>query len=182
MARPSLREQRRREIVLAFAKVVAQRGVQGATVALVATEAGIAPGLVHHHFSDKDDMIGELVHELVSRFRTRVREQAETDRISAYITGALQLDERADVVAARCWVAIFAESLRNPKLFARARNLIDGEITALEHRSEGTLSRDGASAVLAYVVGALVLGAFAPRKTAGFAAPGLRKFVDALRA
>jgi hypothetical protein len=35
--------------------------------------------------------------------------------------------------------------------------------------------------VLAFVVGSLVVGAFAPRKTAGFAAPGLRKLLEALR-
>ncbi len=181
MSRPSLREQRRGELTLAFAKVVAQRGVQGATVSLLAAEAGIAAGLVHHHFTDKDDMVGELLNNLVLRFRARVREQDEDDRMYAYADGALQLGERADVVAARCWVAIFAESLRNPKLFARVRNMIDAEISVLEYRSQGTLSREAASSVLAFVIGSLVLGAFAPRKTAGFAAPGLRKLIDATR-
>jgi hypothetical protein len=36
--------------------------------------------------------------------------------------------------------------------------------------------------VLAFVVGALVMGAFAPRKTAGFAAPSLHRLVAALGA
>jgi hypothetical protein len=34
--------------------------------------------------------------------------------------------------------------------------------------------------VLAFVVGSLVLGAFAPRKTAGFAAPALAKLIASL--
>jgi hypothetical protein len=34
--------------------------------------------------------------------------------------------------------------------------------------------------VLAFIVGALVFGAFAPRKTTGFAAPALRALVAAL--
>lgn len=37
-----------------------------------------------------------------------------------------------------------------------------------------------AGAVLAFVVGALVLGAFAPRKTAGFASPASRVILAAL--
>jgi hypothetical protein len=36
--------------------------------------------------------------------------------------------------------------------------------------------------VLAFIVGALVMGAFAPGKTAGFAAPSLRRLVAALGA
>jgi hypothetical protein len=35
--------------------------------------------------------------------------------------------------------------------------------------------------VLAFVIGALMLGAFAPRKAAGFAAPALRTFVRAIK-
>jgi hypothetical protein len=38
-----------------------------------------------------------------------------------------------------------------------------------------------ASAVVAFVVGALVVGAFAPRKTAGFAAPSLRRMLSGLK-
>ena len=30
-------------------------------------------------------------------------------------------------VAARCWVGLFAEAVRNPALFKRMRNLIDAE-------------------------------------------------------
>jgi hypothetical protein len=48
-------------------------------------------------------------------------------------------------------------------------------------RSAGRLSDHDAGAILAFIIGALVVGAFAPKKTAGFAAPALRKLVDALR-
>jgi len=36
--------------------------------------------------------------------------------------------------------------------------------------------------VLTFVIGALVFGAFAPRKTGGFAVPGLRRPLAAMRA
>ena len=94
---------------------------------------------------------------------------------------ALKLDGRADITAAKCWVSLFAEALRDPTLFDQMRRLIDTEIAALERRSGQSLDAHGAGAVLAYVIGALVLGARAPHKTAGFAAPGLRKLVAALR-
>jgi hypothetical protein len=62
------------------------------------------------------------------------------------------------------------------------RSLIDAEITTIQARSDDQLSAHQAGAVLAFIIGALVLGAFAPKKTAGFAAPGLRQLVQAMRA
>ena len=60
--------------------------------------------------------------------------------------------------------------------------MMDTEVAHVEQRARGTLSTADASAVVAFVVGALVFGAFAPRKAAGFAAPGLRRMLGGLRA
>ena len=181
MGRPSNREQKRAEILKAFARVLADHGYAGATIAAIALEAGIAPGLVHHHFDDKAELLRSLVHDLVSKFRQRVHSyESNQDPLLAYVDGALELDERADLIAAKCWVGVFAEAVRNPTLFVQLRTLLDTEISNIEHRSRGRLSSEAAGSVLAYIIGALVLGAFAPRKTAGFAAPGLRKLVAAL--
>jgi TetR/AcrR family transcriptional repressor of bet genes len=181
MGRPSNREQRRGEILNAFARVLASHGYAGATIAAVAVEAGVAPGLVHHHFESKEDMLLSLLKSLVERFRGRVAGYPSDDPLLAYIDGALKLDERADVAAARCWVGLFSEALRNPVLFKQVRRLLDTEIAAIEQRSRYQLGPHEAGAVLAFIIGALVLGAFAPQKTAGFAAPALRKFVAVLR-
>lgn len=180
MGRPSNRIERRAQILRAFAKVLADHGYAGATIAAVATEADVAPGLLHHHFESKQEMLEALLRDLISRFRSRVRVYEEgQDRLLAYVDGALKLDERADVTAARCWVGLFAEAVRSPGLFRQVRSLIDGEIGAIRRRSNGRLSDHEASAVLAFIIGSLVVGAFAPKKTAGFAAPALRRFVRA---
>ena len=119
--------------------------------------------------------------ELLSRFRARVSaKERTTDPLTAYLDGAVGLDGSADLVAARCWVGVLAEAVRVPALFAQVRRLVDSEITAIRRRSGGHLSEQDAGAVLAFVIGALVLGAFAPRKTAGFASPALRRLVEAL--
>jgi TetR/AcrR family transcriptional repressor of bet genes len=178
MGRPSNREQRRAEILGAFARVLANHGYAGATIAAIALEAGVAPGLVHHHFHDKAELLRGLVRDLISKFRQRVSHyQAEGDPLLAYVDGALKLDERADLVQAKCWVGVFAEAVRDPALFSQMRTLIDSEISSIEQRSRGRLSSAEAGSVLAFIIGALVLGAFAPRKTAGFAAPGLRRLI-----
>ena len=182
MGRPSNREERRRELLGAFARVLAQHGYAGATVAAIAAEAGVAPGLVHHHFEDKAELLSGLLRDLLGRFRERVRRyDTEGDALLAYVDGALKLDEQADLTAAKCWVGVFAEAVRNPTLFSQVRRLIDSEIASIEQRSQGKLSAEQAACVLAFVIGALVLGAFAPRKTAGFAAPGLRRLIASMR-
>lgn len=143
----------------------------------------MAPGLIHHHFDSKAELSTGLLAELVARFRERVaRYETDGDALLAYVDGALGLDDRADVVAAKCWVGLFAEAIRDPALSGQMRRLIDTEITAIQRRSGDAFSAQDAGCVLAFVIGALVLGAFAPRKTAGFAAPGLRRLVGAIRA
>jgi len=181
MGRPSVREERRAELVEAFARVLSEHGYAGATVAAVARQAGIAPGLVHHHFADKAELLECLLERLMQGFRQRTRAlEAGADPLSAYAAAAVRLDAGADTVAARCWVGVFAEAVRHPALFVRMRRLVDAEIEVIRRRSGDRLSAADAGAVLAFIIGALVLGAFAPRKTAGFAAPALEKLVRAL--
>jgi TetR/AcrR family transcriptional repressor of bet genes len=182
MGRPSLRSQRRAELAAAFARVLATHGSGGATIAAVAEEAGIAPGLVHHYFSDKQDLYVALVDGLMAGFRRqRAPARDARDPVVAYADAALALDERADLVAARAWVGVLAEALSDPLLFDKLRRLLDAEVLHIEQRARGTLSTADASAVLAFIIGALVFGAFAPRKTAGFAAPSLRRMLAGLR-
>lgn len=182
MGRRSVRAERRAEITGAFARVLARHGYAGATIAAVAAEAGVAPGLVHHHFADKEDLLESLLGDLMQGFRARTRTlEASADPLEAYVTAAVALGDSADTVAARCWVGVFAEAVRDPGLFAQVRRLLDAEVEAIRRRGGAELSIHDGGAVLAFIVGALVFGAFAPRKTAGFAAPSLRRFVDALR-
>lgn len=165
-----------------FARVLADHGYAGATISAVAAEAGVAPGLVHHHFESKAELLSCLLRHLITRFRARIdRHQGEGDALLDYVDAALKLDERADITAARCWVGVFSEAIRSKTLFGQMRRLIDTEIVAIQSRAGGRFSAHDAGAVLAFVIGSLVLGAFAPRRTAGFAAPGLRKLIAALR-
>ena len=181
MGRRSVREERRAELVAAFSRVLADHGFAGATMAAVADEAGVAPGLIHHHFEGKQDLLNASLDSLLAGFSRRVSHyQARGDQLGAYIDGALRLDGSADTVAARCWVGILAEAVRHQGLFNKVRRLIDSEINAIQRRSGGALGAQEAGAVLAFIIGALVVGAFAPRKTAGFAAPSLKRLVSAL--
>src|SRR5260221_2807460 len=120
---------------------------------------------------------------LLAAFRQRAtRRESHEHPLEAYVMAAVALEDGADTVAARCWVGVFAEALRDPALFARVRRLVDAELEAISRRSGGVLSAHGSGAVLAFIFGSLLLGAFAPRKTAGFAAPAATTLVRALMA
>ena len=175
MGRPSLRRERRAELTAAFARVVARQGYAGATIAAIAEEAGVAPGLVHHHFRDKADLLDSLLDALITRFRWRTGvKEVGSDALSAWLAAALELDETADLVEARCWVGVLAEAIRSPALAEKVRRIVDGEIEAIRRRAGGRMSPQEAGATLAFVLGSLVLGAFAPKRVAGFAAPAAR--------
>lgn len=177
MGRPTVRPARRAELTAAFARVLARQGYAGATIAAVAAEAGVAPGLVHHHFRNKADLLGSLLEDLISGFRARTRAREHgRDPLAAYLEAALALDPGADAVAARCWVGVLAEAVRQPALGAQVRRLVDAEIEAIRRRSGGRLTPQESGAALAFVLGSLVLGAFAPKRVAGFAAPAARLF------
>jgi TetR/AcrR family transcriptional repressor of bet genes len=182
MGRPSLRAERRAEITAAFARVLARRGYAGATIAAIAEEAGVAPGLVHHHFRDKADLLDSLLDALIARFRwrTAAREEGASDPLTAWLTAALALDESADLVEAACWVGVLAEAARDAALGGKVRRLVDTEIEAIRRRSGGRLTPQESGAILAFVLGALVVGAFAPKKVAGFAAPAALRFASAI--
>lgn len=182
MGRPSNRTLRRDEILTAFALVLSKHGYAGATIASIAARAGVAPGLVHHHFRDKAELLDALLDRLVSAMHARTASpEGGADFVDAYIESALALGKRADVTAARCWVGLFAEALRDPSLFAKVRRVLDAELVRIERGSRGALDAEGASALLAFVVGSLVVGAFAPVRTRGFAAPAAKRLVAALR-
>ena len=57
MGRTRLDDIRRKELVDAAIRAVAAHGLEKATVAVIAREADISPGIVHHYFADKVSLL-----------------------------------------------------------------------------------------------------------------------------
>lgn len=102
MGRKSMADQRRIELVEAFSVVLAKHGFEGATMASVAEAAGVAPGLIHHYFRNKDELLLELVATLKRRFghRLRTRHRSDRDTLEVYLEAALKRDENSDIRSA----------------------------------------------------------------------------------
>lgn len=181
MARPSNREERREDLVRALEAVLAEHGLGGATVAKVADEAGVAPGLVHHHFEDREDLMRALARSLLARFRHQL--PAERDPaafLAAYVEAAVALRPSQGKTAARAWVGLFAEAVRSTSVRRLVQRALQTEVERLESRfaalgDDPRRAKENAAGLVAGIIGCLVFGAVVPNTAVGFAAPFLKR-------
>ena len=76
---PTRRSARTRERILqAATEVFARRGFHGARVADIAEAAGIAYGLVYHHFRNKDDILAAIFSDRWAEYVQYIDEMAES--------------------------------------------------------------------------------------------------------
>ncbi|MEM8492742.1 MAG: TetR family transcriptional regulator [Pseudomonadota bacterium] len=68
MARPSIKLQRREEILDAFESCVIRHGLTGATLQKVADESGLARPLIHHNVGSRDELLEALLERLDLRY------------------------------------------------------------------------------------------------------------------
>src|SRR5439155_20670933 len=66
MPRPGNTDERRRQIVRGLRRVMARQGYDGAAIPEIAAAAKVAPGIVHYHFRDKQEVLLALLDELVA--------------------------------------------------------------------------------------------------------------------
>jgi TetR/AcrR family transcriptional regulator, fatty acid metabolism regulator protein len=71
-------EEKRRQILAAAVRVFARDGFHTSPVGAVATEAGVAHGLVYHYFSSKDALLETIFRETWSAMLDSVREVEES--------------------------------------------------------------------------------------------------------
>lgn len=149
MARPSNTLQRRRQIVSALLKVMAERGYDGASVSAIAEAAELAPGLIHYHFKSKQEILLEAIHQLAELFRARFEDFASDARtpearLRAFIDARLAKGKGAETSAVAAWVIIGAEAVRQAEVKAAYLEAM----AALQSLLEGLL-RDYAGESLA---------------------------------
>ncbi len=78
-ARPTRRSARTRErIIEAATEVFARRGVHGTRVADIAERAGIAYGLVYHHFRNKEEILSAIFAERWAQYVAYLEELGRT--------------------------------------------------------------------------------------------------------
>jgi TetR/AcrR family transcriptional regulator, transcriptional repressor of bet genes len=176
MGRPSNTEERRAEIVLGLRRAMARLGYARATVAEIAREAGLAPGLVHYHFADKAEILRTLVDGLVATARGRIEARVAAAstaraRLDAFIDALLARGPDDDTDAAACWALVGAEAVTQPVVRALYAEFVAeiatrlGALLVAACHAEGR-SGDGcralAGALVATIEGYFALGSAVP--------------------
>lgn len=175
---------------------MARQGYDGASVADVARVAGLTPGLVHHHFKNKQEILLVALRRLVERHEQRLEKRladaAETAeaKVAAFIDVHLGLGADADPDALACWVLTSGEALRQPEVrteFERAVAALVARLAEIiaEGIANGAFRCDepatAAAAIVAAIQGYYVLAA-AARQTIppGSAAPSALRMAEGL--
>lgn len=152
---------RRREILRAAVAVFSEKGYHGTRIADVATEAGVAYGLVYHYFRNKEELLQSVFTEVWERFAVRLGELAKADlplatRVDAIVSFAFDA-YRADPRALR---VLILEVARTPAFRESAKRTAFeeaiGQIRAVIEgaRASGELRRD----VDPYVAACILFG------------------------
>jgi TetR/AcrR family transcriptional repressor of bet genes len=181
MARPSNTVQRREEIARAFARVMAGKGYEGASLSEAAREAGLSPGLVHYHFHDKRDVLlatlGLLSQDAEQRLDAALARAGETpeQKIVALVDAHLRIDDDSDEAAVACWVAVAAEAVRDREVRSAYREAVELTLARLEKLfSKALTARHGdarGAKAAAAAVHAAIQGYFALATTVPDAIP-----------
>lgn len=195
MAPPKNTEARRAQIVDAFLSVMAERGYDGASMAIVAKEAGLNQGLIHYHFKGKAAVLLQALDTLANAHAARLDAAfAEAGdplaQIAAFIDVHVGLGAHADPRALACWVAMGAEATRQPAVRIAYAAAVDGLTGRLvqaltEAKDAGLIAhpepKSAAMALYAVTQGYFELGAAAPDCIPpGSAAPSVRAMANGL--
>ncbi|TCU27754.1 TetR family transcriptional regulator [Rhizobium azibense] len=108
---------RRKALVDAALRVIADQGSLSVTMSDIARQAGVSPALAHHYFGSKEQLLIETVRSLLRQLRddtVTALKAARTPRekLSAVIRISFQADQFApETIAA--WLAFYAEAQRS---------------------------------------------------------------------
>lgn len=179
---------RRREITGALWRLAAREGLEAASLASVAAEAGVSKGRVQHYFASREELLAFAAAALRERLGARVRARVEAAGddplavVRALLTGLLPLDEegRLDALVGS---AFLVRAIADP---AAREQLRTGEEEILAALAEGLAPLPGVqdprteAEVLHALVGGLADSLLVERHTPGSALGLLDRHLAAL--
>ena len=171
MARPSNKDQRRQDIATAFLAVMSESGYAGATIRAIAKQAGISPGLIHHHFANKQDILLAAVNQLVMQGRERYESLSTScssprEQLQAFIDARLGLGDGHDKDAVKAWILIGSEAVRQTEvrhvyqqaIADQQKHLAELIAKSDQHQQPDASYQSQAALILSAIEGAYLLG------------------------
>ena len=130
MGRINIAEIRRRQIVDAAIRVMAEKGWNDTSIDEITREAGVSRGLVSYHFRDKADLLSSMLARCSGAAQDVVTEAIEAtpdpvDRLRVSIRATLNLT-REDPAIYEIFLHFMASGRSNPELGQQIRELYRG--------------------------------------------------------
>lgn len=171
MPRKPNTEIRRQQIIEAMQHVIATSGYAGATIQAIATVSGLAPGLIHYHFRDKQEILVALVERLANyameRYECRMQvARTPQQRLRAYLDARLAYGEDAKPDAVAAWVMIGEQAVRDADVREVYQRTISREMKLIQSLLKACLIDQGkqvrklravTAGLLAFIEGVFVL-------------------------
>lgn len=159
-------EARRKELVRAAWRVIAERGIDEVTIREIAREAGYSSGVLAHYFENKDALLVHALRmsheEIYRRYDAEVDTPVQHDALHAVLMDNLPLDEQRDLET-RIEMSFWARSLRNASL-SQIQHEESEYLRTLIHRlvegsqAEGNVAPEHPSALVVDLLAALIDG------------------------
>lgn len=120
MARPSVEEERRDQIMDATRRVMVKRGINMMRVADIAKVAKVSSGIVHYYFETKEELIRETFEDSFTRSMERRRSIIAQDliveeKLSALLKSYVPVDDRTKQ-AWHVWLELWVGALQDDEL------------------------------------------------------------------
>ncbi len=130
--KPGQQEQRRRELAHAVYRAVDRVGIEGASLRVIAREAGVTTGTLTHYFADRAELLEYALGLVISETMERVLAAAATGSLVDALCELLPLDEARRHEGA-AWLVSISAARRDPVLarslsrrYGASRDLLAG--------------------------------------------------------
>jgi AcrR family transcriptional regulator len=153
--RPNVEEQRRREILQAACRAIAERGFAAVRISDIAARANTSTGTVHYYFANKQDVLHQALRFAFKKSLTR--QLNEMDRLSSARDRLVRLIELnlphdPDVIEEWVvWMEFWIEALHRPEmrpvneeLYGHWRRIVSDIISEGQVTGEFTTDSDAA--------------------------------------
>jgi len=167
-------DERRREIGAAVCKVVAEQGMDAATVRSVAASSGWSTGVLSHYFDDKTDLLLYALSYVADAAARRMRPAAAMaphEALRCVVHAALPLDD-ARRIEWRVWLSFWGKASSDRRLLAEQARIYTRWRAAVESLIARVLGkrrvdapiRDAAAALIAFIDGLGLQAALEPER------------------
>lgn len=116
---------RRQQLIEATIRSIGEVGFEHTTVSRIGKLAGVSPGIIHHYFGGKNELLAATMRELLEQFRhSVVRSLAHAHTPRARVEALIDAnfaDEQFLPTVVSAWLALWAQSPHHPRLYRLQR-------------------------------------------------------------